>query len=77
LTYGVFFHGDKDFRSTITDKGIVWGYADRLIKQCMGSHFIPTSFDSLEKKTLESAGSYQTEERRTMPTQPRRTALFG
>jgi hypothetical protein len=49
-TYGVSFHGDKDFRSTITDECIVWRYANSLIKQCMGGRFVPTTFDSLKKK---------------------------
>jgi hypothetical protein len=76
FTYGVSFHCDKDFRSTITDERIIWRYADRLIKQCMGSYLISTSFDSLEKNQ-SIIESYWAEQRLTMPTQPRRTALFG
>jgi hypothetical protein len=49
-TYGVSFHGDKDFRSTITDECIVWRYANRLIKQSMGGRIVSTTFDGLKKK---------------------------
>lgn len=32
FTYSVSFHGDKDFRSTITNERIIWRYANCLIK---------------------------------------------